>query len=487
MKPTWEEIERAILARQTETARRLLQGELKRASRDPDRIFRVCEGFRRLGLYEEGLKALDLDSRGYQRKQSTRQTEGRKLLWAARFLNLLGASTFSRSLAEWILPETCEDFRILANLYLSYYEPERALPYFERMRELDTAPESYASRVALLSFCDALADNGQLTEALAAVADLQKRSPEPLLQAITGQARGEFLARSGRMPEALIHLEASILRFPPGDTSPDFAIACKWLGHARLKLAKSEAQRQEGRQLLKKAFDLLYRPDLKPEAWLDVLLLHSKTENLDETRQGTLLAYPVCATAYLRELARPEVVSVGSTKTADRHIDLARDESHQAGAAQLGVSKELHLLALARLASPLGLNPVTAKALLWPDEAYSYPQLEERLKKLLGRLRKHYGMELKRQDGWILLADKTTDQVAVTIAQGAEHSSGLRPSFFASLPKGRTEIAPSEVDTYYGIARSQRAAVLKAWIQKGWITSVGAGRGQRYRIAESAS
>src|SRR5688500_6781107 len=67
-------------------------------SRDDSRLLECCDWLRRLGLFAEGLRLLDLESALRSGSAQRSKKWGRRLFWAARFLNLMGAAGYARIL-----------------------------------------------------------------------------------------------------------------------------------------------------------------------------------------------------------------------------------------------------------------------------------------------------------------------------------------------------------------------------------------------------
>ncbi len=126
-------LETLIQSREKKAALELMR-ELLRKHRDHvEVLYRVCDGYRRFGLFEEGFRLLD-PQKPIRRGISTESAKGQRLLWAARFLMALGASEYALQIGRFLEPSSrSEDFRALANLYLSDWDAKAALPLFERM------------------------------------------------------------------------------------------------------------------------------------------------------------------------------------------------------------------------------------------------------------------------------------------------------------------------------------------------------------------
>src|SRR5688572_13794514 len=116
-------IEQAVQSRQTVIAKREIRaylGRLNKTARKKE-LFVLCDWYRRLGLYEEGFRLLELKNQKQrlQAKAESGTYEGMRLLWAARFLNLLGAWEHALLLLSAIRITDLEGIRLAGNIFLT--------------------------------------------------------------------------------------------------------------------------------------------------------------------------------------------------------------------------------------------------------------------------------------------------------------------------------------------------------------------------------
>lgn len=457
------EIEQAVLKRQSKVASQLIPQFLSKfLEQKPALLFRACDWYRRLGMFERALRLV----------QSEPRPGSRHHLWSARLLNALGATAFARNELKLVKPRTAEDFRITGEIELVCFEPARALFNFERMRELDSEPDRYLSRLSLLGLADALSGLKKFDEAAELAREVHDRSPEPLLRGIALQARGEYLARAAKFAKAGELLDAAEQLFPPGDKSPDVAVLLKWQGYVYVRLGR----RREGAAKMRQAIELLRYPGIRFEAWLDILRLQHEVGLLSAPDRARLGVYPGLDEGFraqLRPLAERSPVRAG-----DWFIDLNSDEIIWGGRRQLGVPLELRALAYLALSGEWGISMVRLKSLLWPDQASAFLQLEGRMHQLFRRLRLEHGVAITLKDNLAIISKG--DSAKFVIAGGTEGpSAAARPSFLIK----RQSFTRLEHENYYGLSRPQSSAWIVRWLERGWVTREGSARSTSYRVA----
>ena len=447
-----DEIEVLVRGRRTALARRAIAAFLRKHRRDADAVLTACDWFRRLGLPAQGFR---LVAPGLQLRKSGPLTldESRMRLWAARFLNLMGAPELALPLLDRLELRTAEEFRVAGVIHLTDYEPAAALRCFDRMEALAADDWGYPMRLARLSRADALCALGRTEAALRLVAEIFARTSEPLLRAICRQAEGEFLARSGDWANAIGPLREAETLFPPGDRTADMGVLQKWLGyvHARAELGA------KARSAFAQARAILESPKLRPEAWLEIRRLEAEAGLLTAEERVRLAYYPGVSPGFRRQLGPVPPFDFGvDAASAQLRIDLAADEWREpSGRWRLGLPRELRLLGAVGVTGPWGLNTLKAKCLLWPGEVHSFLQLEDRLQQLLRRLRERWRMPIAVREGVIRLSPGAQ----LSVRAGGESW----PHFLASAPR----ITPKSLGRYYGIGRTRAQSWLGRWCKEG--------------------
>lgn len=464
------QLESLIQSRSIPKAKSAIVSLLRKHPGHDELIFRACDAYRRLGLYREGFQLLE-PREPLQRRVSTKNFEGQRLLWAARFLMAMGAHEYALALARFLeMPEHSEDLRILGNIHLLNWDARGALPFFERMRSLWGEPRAlpYSSRIALLSLADSLFSSGEREEATALALEILKHSTEPLLQALSHSALGEYAARQGRFQDSLNHFKKADPLFPSGDSTPDRAVFLKWRGYAhgkedRLSLARADFDA---------SFGLLFQPSLRPEGFLDVLRLRREIEHLSPSDEARLIHYPGLPAGFRALL--PSLQSMlfnpdpGPSKP--KIVIHLNSEEHQIhGRWKPGLPLELRLLGLLRITGDWGMNLLRAQSLLWPQEAFSFLQLEGRLRSLVHRLRNHYRIPIQVSGKTVKIPPTHLQSIQV-LASGPSRPSFLRDARIFSA---------REVSRHWILSDAQSSREIAAWKERGWIRPA---EGRRWEV-----
>ncbi|MGZ3734510.1 MAG: hypothetical protein ACXVC0_06095 [Bdellovibrionota bacterium] len=466
----YEEIERLVQGRNTAAARRLIQAFLRSSRGNEEAVLSACDWYRRLGLYREGFR-LVVPEPPLPIRVSTRSGRGRQLLWAARFLNLLGSPELALPLLSHLEVESEEDHWIAGNIHLVNFEPELAHSHFIRMRELTTAVSTYQSRLRLLGLADSLSALRRFGEAEEMAGEVIRTSAEPLLLGIAHQAAGEYAARAGDFRRALVLLEHAGAFFPKGDRTADTAFLYKWLGYARAR----NGQRSSGLSLLDQAQSMLRKLRIRPEAWLDVYRLRFELDALDEGDLARLVHYPGLSSGFRRTLPTLARQQRFGPEAAPLSAELESNEYCDGSDRYSAIPREIQLAAWVGMTESWGLDVLKAKSLLWPGEAHAFFQLDGRLAQLLHRLRHVHGVGLIVTGGVIRLRERSR----ISVLAGGDP----RPSFLRE-PKSFRARALSE---HYRLSKTQRAERLGLWEDHGWIRRVGTGPATRYRTTMSGS
>lgn len=448
---------------------------------DPETQFVACESLRRIGMFERGYTWVALEGRPRE-QLSVGSIEGRRLLWAARFLNLMGASEFALELIRYLRlegasPAAAEAHRIVGTMYLASFAHAEALRHFRRWAEIEPDLGSYRSRLNRMNLSDCHAGVGDYDEAVRLALSVFKETTSPqesLLRGIALGSAGEFECRRRRYDAALGWLEQAVGHFPPQDTTPDRAFVEKWRGFALCRLGRGS----EGHACLARAFDWLRAAKLRPETWLDVLRLQKEVgapvqrEHLD-----SLTCFPGLAPGFKRLLG--EATDHVPALPAQGWIDFCANEYRLSDAGPcLGIPKELLLVAYLQLAHPWGLSRVRIKSILWPDSAHAFLQLESRLAKLIQRLRSIHQIHLELHDSVLRLGA----ELPIRITQNPDSL----PSF---LRERNEPFSRDSLANYYGLSTTQSWTWIRRWIERSWVepnaSANGARKGARYRVSSA--
>ena len=470
-----EEIEKYVGERRVLKAKAGILTYLRSAGRSNTAKFEACEWYRRLGLYSEAYRLVRWEDR-LPTKVTADSTAGRRLLWNGWMLNAMGAGSVAASFLERLTITEAADHRIAAEIFLTQFQPKAALIHYRRMLKLELQPERYSSRLSRVGFADALSVDHQFDEAIQIVRDVRGQSPEPLLQGICLSAEGEYLARAGRFSEGLKRLEAATEFVPRGEYSIDSALLEKWLGYCLLKTGK----KVEGEAMIRRSEAFFKETAVRPEAWGDIIRLRADSGIASADEVTRLARYPGWSSGFQKGLPAAPGLRIGP-ENAPIEIALGSDEFKLGESRFLGVPKELELLAGLRVAADWGFPIPSAITWLWPDEAFAFLELEDRLFQLLRRLRLNYRIQFEVRNRRIYLDPKSCAETAVVWSRVRVTDRTQRPSFLEQC--GGTFRA-SEVSAYYTMKKSAASLWLQKWLKQKWIVKSGKGRASVYTVSK---
>ncbi len=453
-----EQIEQLIQSHEVDKARIAIHTFLKQVKSEQE-LFGVCEWYLRLGLYSEGFKLMLPKGEMPQRSASPR-----RLMWMARFLNLMGASEFAARIlehAKWFDPL---ELLFAGEIYLSNFEHEKAFAHYQQFFNSRFVLPKGRTQIAWLGLCDSLAGMGKFSEAIDNALRVLPDADTPLIAAIYKQAIGEYYARWGNFESALIYLKEAQPMFPDADPTTDHALLKKWLGYTIGQLGDLEG----GRRYLDEAMQILRGLSLRDEAWLDVLRLQVKLGLAPHSEARRLENFP----GLIKNMAHIEC-TFGSD-LSDVRIYMNSGEYFVRGKRYLEMPKEIRLLAMLRVAGAWGITLNRALNLLWPEEFFSYPSLEGRMYQLLRRIKSEYECDVYVENGRLYLGPGSLVTVSV-VAGGVEK----RPTFLLE----NMEFQKADLIGHYAVGSTQLARYVNTWMEKGWIRKSGSGRSVRYHVS----
>lgn len=463
--PLIQNIEKLVAARHTTKARAQIAELLRRSNANDSSFFLACDWYRRLGLFSEGLRLILQKGQGVKLRPAN-SVDRQKLIWLARFLNSLGASEFAVQVLEKVELHSAQEFQYAAGIALADFNHEKAHFYYSKMLEFDSDPKSDRVQIALLGLADALAGQGRHAEAIAMAEKYFPFVAAPTVKGIYHQALGEYFARAGQFAKAKKQLEQAAPYFSAHDETPDHAIYKKWLGFT---LAKT-GQLKHGEKLLKEAMAMIRNLSIRDEAWLDIVRLKNELCIASATEKRHLAFFPGIKKGLARSAEHE--CTIGPTK-AKLAVEWDCGEFLWKKNRYLEAPKEIRLLAMLRIAQESGLPLYRALSLLWPEEFFSLPSLEQRLQQLLKRLRREYRCDVFQREGRLFLGEGDWDNVCVVL--GKQHS---KPSFLEKHPS----FMMKHLLAYYAIGSTQMAKYVRLWIEKGWVRSEGKGKATQYFV-----
>lgn len=499
MKDLIARIESAIQGRAHEEAHRLIQVFLRAEKNAPEARLAASEYYRRLSDYGKALRALKLDippsgwkELGEKGSDSASGTSIEIQLQAVRILNLLGASSYALQIIEKLPRKSrLRNGLRIAPVLMANYRYDEALTYLDPLFHLADTELDYPRRLKLLSLSDCYCGLGRFAEARSVVDRILAHTREPLLEAIARQAYGSYCVLEGRINDGGKALLKSEELFEASDLTPDHGYLLKWLG-AYYSLS---GRFEKAGRYLSRAWNILYRPGFKPEAWLDVLywigLLKLRGDKAQAAPEEWLriLSFPgpgnPLSERMKKEIEIPKSVvlsrEVAPAKTGHVHFDLRSDvktverESAEEGATrtrhELGLSVSDRLHALLICSGPYGVPQFRAYECLWPDSVLAFHQHQKRIEQAVLALRRG-NTEVSWKDFHLKL--------------GEEDRSTCLWSSRAPVPglvflETQREFRRSDVERFFCISMRSANEILQQWGKSGLVAAEGKGPSRRYR------
>ncbi len=280
--------------------------------------------------------------------------------------------------------------------------------------------------------------------------------------------QGIILGKLGKFTEGLDAIDRADRRNPDArkQTSRLYARTRTW----RAIMLAELGRRSEAKIDFSKAETIMQfeNPEYQPLRMAMVYHYQQVVGLLDGRRLRDYRAYP---------LKPPElgagIVVPALDRAAEFVICLNTNEYSFKGQKIWGVPLEIRLLMWIWLAGDLGLHANLAKCWLWPNELSLFFKLDERLSKLVARLRKEYGLTIQVQGTVMRLGPEEMNRISVD--PRSEH----RPSL---LLGSRDSISIAAIETWYQISASQARNLARQWVTSGWIRPSALGKSTIYRV-----
>ena len=172
-------------------------------------------------------------------------------------------------------------------------------------------------------------------------------------------------------------------------------------------------------------------------------------------------------------------------------IDLNANEYRTKGTLHSGIPLELRLLAYLWFASDLGIHRNLLLSLLWPEQWMIHLALDDRLSKLIARLRDEYQLLIEVEEECVFLPQSEQKRVYVDpFIKRPRRLTALKKQSYALNKKSHAPQGGSALWNWeillegYQLGPTQSRVLLNDWIERGWIERVGQGRATRYRILD---
>ncbi len=451
----------------------------------------VCEGYRRLSLFKQGLTFCDFKNISDTNIYSTRDIRGIRVFWSARFLSLLGYKNYALHLTSLFKENSLDEKKIISDILFANGQYKSALSNYEAILDEYKIKSNQLSvnqnilikitigdlKTYLGKFNDAHKTFNHVFEELkVAILDPQNSK---LLIGICHQARAELYCHENKFNEALEEILKAKEYIISNEISLDSFFHYKWLGYVYHKLN----QFKKSKSTFAIAEKILFKLTVRPEVKLDYLRIKSVCNN-DFYQLLKLLNYPglIEYTNLLIKSNIDETQNNIHTKIEDqakiRSLDLdyyhkslfkvpkpkytifihsQEYYDHNQEKQCWFLTKELELIGWIILAGEIGLPLSRASELLWPNEFYSYFEIEKRLKSLIFRIRKLGKFKLLLKNN--ILTIKNNKNISVDVV--TKH-----PLFLET----KKEFCSSEIDHFYKIkSRTIRSKIISMWIEKNLI------------------
>jgi len=455
-----QQIEQLVQDRQIKKARQLITRWLRQDS-SSQRIFEATQWYRRLSLYKDSLRLI-MSQFPFDAIASREM----KIL-AAETLSILGSTPYAIQIIENIEPKTTDEFEVIAGIYFSANNFEKALECFQKRIALAKNSRDYLIRLARLSCADCNAYLGNYQQAISICQGLLKDSSEKLFVSMCKQAMGEYLARSGNHKEALKWLIDAKDSFPGDDETYDHALLYRWLGFTYVKLGKLA----KGKELLRRSTDIIKKTGLREEIWLENIKLAHQLGILPKNEGRRLEFYPGLPSGFITKKIFKSLELV--ERKSILKIYFSSNEFLLNGSSYLGIPLEVKLLGYLRIVESWGLSFELAKALLWPNEGRSYLHLELRLRQMLKRIKRQYSIQCLVKNSRMYLDVKTQKKISVTVDE-----LKLLPRLLGKDPTFTRE----ELTSLYNLKKTQATIWIEKLLSQGLIAKVDAGRSTKYKV-----
>ncbi|MEK7689843.1 MAG: hypothetical protein AAB425_02355, partial [Bdellovibrionota bacterium] len=193
-----------------------------------------------------------------------------------------------------------------------------------------------------------------------------------------------------------------------------------------------------------------------------------------EALQRQIWCYPGLCPGFRKLLVESSLPVAPVETLIEVRVFRGRDEYKTKVGEHLGIPLELSCLAYLAQTGSWGISVQRLKALLWPDEPFAWDELDSRLTTLLSRIRRRFPRaKIHQAMGRILIPSELPWLYLEPVPEGVAW-----PRF---LDLNREFGSADLTRSFVRMAKSRATEILRSWIQRGWIESIGKGRSIRYR------
>ena len=453
-----DKIEKLVLKKKnTESTALAIQTFYSKYGSRGEALFTCCNWYRRLGKYQKALSLLKINSQNLKITLSTAAREGRKILWFARLSNLMGAPTIAFKLIQNIKPDSVEDHRIFGLIHLTNFSYEQAYQSFLKIAPTN---QTYQNRLDRLSLSDCLVGLKRHQEALDINIELLTRAESEYETALVYQAIGEIYCGLNDWPNAGRYLHAAKKFFDGKNVNIDAAYLSKWLSlfYYQFNLMA----------LCKKNIELATNTLIKLKAKEDALLLCIALQKEFQllTAEQVSKFEVIEEIFYSRIQSESQKINIGNDKATIK-INLGSGESvfkSKKGSRYLfEINKEMKLILLLKLFEDWGINSACVYDRIYGDEPFGITNAKDRIKSLIQRLNKIYGIKITLKDERLTISKSMAAKISIL-------NVGPQPIYrFLENKAEGYEFQTKDVMGYYLISRTQTVQLIRRWQSHGLI------------------
>lgn len=462
-------IEKQVLGKKITQATLSIPKYYRKFGHKSEVLFQCCDWYRRLGHYQKGIALLKINSGNLKITLSTTSKEGRKILWFARLSNLLGASSIAKRLIANITPASSEDHRIFGLIHLTNFSFQKAFDSFTEVvsRKLDT--KTYQNRMNLLNLADAGVGLKNISEAIEIQEKLLAAAESEFEIALYRQALGESYSHLEEWDKALEYLNAAELFYANTPSNIDLAFLQKWQALCYSK--KSEIQ--ECHSYIERSISSLVKLSAKEDALILALDVAASIKYLNKEQNQKLALIKKIFYNHKTDFTWAD--QIGTNKALLKinwKSQEVRVQHKKKNSFHFELNKETYLIVLLKLFEDWGINYYRIYDLLYSDDPFGIVSARDRIKSLVQRLNKVYGLKVTTKGQRLFIAKSSAKKILIQNLDETPRFSFLENA----VVKSNFQI--KDVSAFYLISRTQANHLIQRWLNENLILR----QGDSYRI-----
>ena len=451
---TKAKIEQLVLNKKSSLATVQIQKFYREFGHKSETLFICCDWYRRLGLYQKAIVLLKINSDNLKIAHTTATLEGRKILWFSRMQNLLGAPTIAQRLIANITPATIEDHRIFGLIHLTNFSYQKAYESFLKVVGDNPAVKTYQNRIDVLNLTDSMVGIKKLPRALELNNQILAQSESDYETALMNNAVGETYCAMESWDLALEHLKKSEEFYTKKSTSIDLAFLQKWIGLCYYRLGNTD----QCRLYSKKSVASLIKLSAKEDALLLSLDFAAQFKLLSPVQ--SLRLQLIKNTFYGHDLILTAMDQIGlsssSIKINWRSKEVAI-KSKTGTSFQFEFNKEIFLIIVLKLFEDWGINYYRVYDLIYTEDPFSIVSAKDRIKALIQRLKKVYGLKVTIKGDRLFLSKDSAKKILI------KNLDSIPFYDFLKNHVGIKRFKTKDVMTHYLVSRPMALALIQQW------------------------